>query len=259
VKRIMGRSAERYVDRLLRGERPGSFAPTDDEAAMVTAAIELKAADPDAAVPRPEFVDALHERLAEARVAADAESRAPAAPSAGVRHPRRRWMLAAGALTATGVAVGTVVGRLTGSTAPSAPNTPNAASQNTVISPTAGTWQSVAASVDLPTAAVLPFDLGAVSGFLYRTDGRVRAVSGTCTHQACRLSFDKPSDLLVCPCHGATFTLSGVNLAHPRRTSSPLPGLPRLPVREQGGQIQVYAPPPEQVTADPAARSAASQ
>lgn len=242
MKRIAGRSAERYIDRLLRGERPGSFAPTDEEAALVTAAIELKAADPEAATARPEFVSALHERLAGEQAAPRAQFRAPAAPSPSAHHPRRRWMLAAGTLTAAGVAVGAVVGRLTG---PRAPSTPAAAPQNTVISPTAGTWQSVAASADLPSTAVLPFDLGAVSGFLYRADGRVRAVSGTCTHQACRLSLDAPRDLLVCPCHGATFTVTGVNLAHPRRTSGPLPDLPRLPVREQDGQVQVYAPPPD--------------
>jgi nitrite reductase/ring-hydroxylating ferredoxin subunit len=46
----------------------------------------------------------------------------------------------------------------------------------------------------------------------------------------------------MCPCHGATFTLAGANLTHPRQTGSVLPALPRLPVREQDGRIQVYAP-----------------
>jgi cytochrome b6-f complex iron-sulfur subunit len=233
------RSAERYIDRLLRQKRPGSFAPSDEEAALVKAAIELKAADPEAAAPRPEFVNALRERLANSE-AGPAPSTAPST-TAGAHHAPRRWMLAAGALTATGVAAGAVAERLLGPA--DAAGTPAAAPRDTVISPTAGAWQTVTTSAELTSTSVIPFDLGSVNGFLYRAGGRVRAVSGTCTHQACRLGLDAPRDILVCPCHGATFTLAGANLAHPNRTNGPLPALPRLLVREQDGHVQIYAPP----------------
>jgi nitrite reductase/ring-hydroxylating ferredoxin subunit len=89
---------------------------------------------------------------------------------------------------------------------------------------------------------VLPFDLGAVSGFVRRVSGRVQAVSGICTHQGCRLDLSPSRDQLACPCHGATFTLAGANLTHPLQTGQALPALPRLAVREQNGQVQIYAP-----------------
>src|SRR5205807_763326 len=107
-----------------------------------------------------------------------------------------------------------------------------------------GTWQNVASDTDLPEGAVLPFDLGAVTGFVRRVSGRVQAVSGVCTHQGCRLHLDTPGGKLACPCHGATFSLAGAPLTRPHG-SSPLPALPRLPVRIEGGQVQVYAPTPE--------------
>jgi len=86
------------------------------------------------------------------------------------------------------------------------------------------------------------FDLGPVNGFVRRVSGRVQAVSGICTHQGCRLDLSAARDLLTCPCHGATFAMDGANVSHPRPMSSPLPALPRLAVREQNGEIQIYGP-----------------
>jgi cytochrome b6-f complex iron-sulfur subunit len=48
---------------------------------------------------------------------------------------------------------------------------------------------------------------------------------------------------LMCPCHGATFSITGAVLRH--RLSFPLSALPRLAVRESGGVIQVFAPRPD--------------
>jgi nitrite reductase/ring-hydroxylating ferredoxin subunit len=91
---------------------------------------------------------------------------------------------------------------------------------------------------------VFSFDLGAVVGFARRVAGRVQAISGICTHQGCRLALDTPRDTLVCPCHGATFAVTGTPLTHPYRQAVPLPALPRLAVRERDGHIQIYAPGP---------------
>lgn len=46
------------------------------------------------------------------------------------------------------------------------------------------------------------------------------AVSAICTHQGCTVNFSASSQHLVCPCHGATFTLSGSVVSGP--TSIPL-------------------------------------
>jgi Rieske Fe-S protein len=64
-------------------------------------------------------------------------------------------------------------------------------------------------------------------------------VSGTCTHQGCRLHLTDSH--LACPCHGATFAVSGEPLTRPHG-SHPLPALPRLPVRIDGDKVQVFAP-----------------
>jgi cytochrome b6-f complex iron-sulfur subunit len=109
------------------------------------------------------------------------------------------------------------------------------------LRPSHGTWHTVAVDADLPEGGVQDFDLGTVSGYLHRTGGRLRAVSGICTHQACRLALDEARTTLVCPCHGATFTPSGDPL-HNDRSPHPLPALPRLAVREHEGAIQVFAP-----------------
>lgn len=235
----MRHPVDRYVDRLLRRRRPKPFAPTADELAVVRTAIDLMAAAPDATAPRPAFVEQLRGRLSEQE---SAEQNAEAPRPAWRPSPRRRF-LAAGALTAAGAAagaagtVGVVAGRLSASGASGQSSLPE-----TEISPTYGVWRTVMSGADIPEGAVLPFDLGAVTGFLRRVSGRVQAVSGICTHQGCRLDLTDAHDALSCPCHGATFTLAGANLTHPLQTGQSLPALPRLPVRERNGQIQIYAP-----------------
>jgi cytochrome b6-f complex iron-sulfur subunit len=239
----MRQPVDRYVDRLLRRRRPKPFAPTAEELAVLRAAIELSAAAPDSGEPRAAFVEGLRERLAEQ---ARNEQDAAEPPRPAWRAPVRRHVLAAGALTVAGAAVGAAVDHvMTGENAGNAAasgQTPQAE-----ITPVHGTWQTVVDSADLPEGAVLPFDLGAVNGFLRRASGRVQAVSGICTHQGCRLALDAARELLACPCHGATFTPAGLNVTHPRPMSQPLPALPRLPVREQDGRIQIYAPAPTTV------------
>jgi nitrite reductase/ring-hydroxylating ferredoxin subunit len=160
-----------------------------------------------------------------------------------LRYGRRRF-LGAGLLTAGAFSAGLLTDSLLKAASPGAP----AAPQDAELLPAHGAWHTVTTSQALPEGSVIDFDLGAVTGFVHRTQGRLRAVSGVCTHQACRLTLDIPRTGLVCPCHGATFTLAGRNL-HNYRSHHPLPALPRLPVRELDGAIQVYAPdippPPE--------------
>jgi cytochrome b6-f complex iron-sulfur subunit len=41
------------------------------------------------------------------------------------------------------------------------------------------------------------------------------ALSDSCTHQGCLLNYDKPTNHLVCPCHGGSFDLTGKVLGGP--------------------------------------------
>lgn len=232
----MSRRVDRYVDRLLRRRRPKAFTPTEEDLAVVRTAIDLTAARPDADQPRQAFVDELHDRLAQQQAAQPQDTTVAAArPLTGGALGRRR-VLQAGAVAACAFAAGYATDRLLtpGSTAPTVP-------AEDQITPRNGVWQTVAASTELADGAVRPFDLGAVTGFVHRASGRLRAVSGICTHQACRLDLNTSRDELVCPCHGATFAVTGEPLRN-LRSPHPLPALPRLAVREYHGDVQVYAP-----------------
>ncbi len=199
-------------------------------------AIDLAAAGPDAQGPSSAFVDRLRNRLREEE---QAQAAKPAAQPAWRTPPRRR-LLAAGALSATGALAGVAADRLLRHRDEAAQaQQPDPSAE---LVPAAGTWQPVARTAEVPEGAVVAFDLGTVTGFVRRTDGRVRAVSGNCTHQGCRLDLDSTRDQLACPCHGATFSLVGVNLTRPHQSGVPLPALPRLPVRELDGAVQIYAP-----------------
>jgi nitrite reductase/ring-hydroxylating ferredoxin subunit len=233
----MRQPVDRYVDRLLRRRRPKPFTPAPDDLEVLRIAIALTAAGPDAGNPRPVFVEGLRDRLGKhaARAAKDQRPRG--------RSPVSRRVLAASALVLTGAATGAAGDRLLAGQA----DDQNAPQLET---PNQGTWQTVAGSSALREGVTVPFKLGGVTGFLSRVSGRVQAVSRGCTHQGCLLDVDAARGLLACPCHGATFSLSGANLAHPRDIRGPLPALPRLPVREQAGQIQVYAPDPAPVEAE---------
>jgi cytochrome b6-f complex iron-sulfur subunit len=88
-----------------------------------------------------------------------------------------------------------------------------------------GTWHTVATTADLTDCAVRAFDLGSVNGFVERTSGRLRAVSGACTHLGCRLMLDWPARELTCPYHNAAFALTGKLVRHQLKTPPPaLPG-----------------------------------
>jgi Rieske Fe-S protein len=51
--------------------------------------------------------------------------------------------------------------------------------------------------------------------FLVKSDAGVRAMSSTCTHLGCRISYDASTKLLRCPCHGGVFTPDGHVVAGP--------------------------------------------
>lgn len=221
----MKRDARRFVDDLLGQRRPRPFQADAEDEAVLRTAIELAAARPGADEPSPEFVSELRDRVT-------------GTPPPRAHTSRRRRVLQVAAAAAGAFTVGIVADRAIAS---GGDTQPVVAAPGTEIIPTHGTWATVAASADLAEGAVREFDLGAVVGVVQRTAGRLRAVSSVCTHMACRLGLNDKRDTLVCPCHGATFSVAGQPV-HNLRSAAPLPALPRLAVREFEGSIQIYCP-----------------
>lgn len=222
----------RFVDDLLRQRRPRRFRAEPADAAELRAAMALRAAGPDRGGADPDFVEQLHQRLAR-------ELAEPAAEAVPPGRSRRRFVQI-GSVAAASAAVGVTVDRLWVDGARPAESPPVAAGSQVV--PDAGEWQVVMAAKDLPEGGVHPFDLSGIVGFVQRTGGQVRAVSGTCTHLGCKLVLDRPARQLNCPCHNAAFAVDGAVLRH--RLPIALPPLPTVLVREFSGDVQVFVPVP---------------
>ena len=65
-------------------------------------------------------------------------------------------------------------------------------------------------------------------------DNRFIALSRTCTHLGCALSWNEEQQKFVCPCHGSTFDRTGVVLTAPA-----LRPLDYYPVRIEDGNIRI--------------------
>jgi Rieske Fe-S protein len=70
--------------------------------------------------------------------------------------------------------------------------------------------------------------------FLVKSDAGIRAMSSTCTHLGCHVSYDATTKLLRCPCHGGVFAPEGRVVAGP----PPRP-LTELPTRIDGAKVFV--------------------
>jgi cytochrome b6-f complex iron-sulfur subunit len=225
------RGLQRYIDDLLDGHRPTPFEADEFDADQIRAAIELRAAVPGADTPTEGFLSGLHRQLA---AAADAPH--PIEQRRDRREATRRQVIvgtsAAAASAVAAVAIDrTLVGR---------PPTPEPLAAGD-LDPNEGHWQPVAASSDVTSAGMTRFERDSLIGFVRRVDGRLEAVSGVCTHQGCKLWFDKADDRLNCPCHTTSFAPDGQLLTH-QLPIAPKP-LPRLQVREADGVVEVFGPP----------------
>jgi cytochrome b6-f complex iron-sulfur subunit len=227
------RGFRRYIDDLAAGRRPKPFEADDFEAEQIRTAIDLQAARMGADAPRQEFLADLHSRLA-------AQMEGEPEPTTNVRRlptaTRRQVVVgtsAAAAAAVAAVAVDRMVIR--------DDKTPDVTATGGELTPNEGSWQAVGKSSEIAEDGVMhPFEVGSVIGFVRRVDGQPEAVSGVCTHQGCRLWFDKPDTRLRCPCHSTSFSPEGQVLTH-QLSISPAP-LPKLDVRETDGVIQVFAP-----------------
>jgi nitrite reductase/ring-hydroxylating ferredoxin subunit len=209
------------VDALLADRAP-QWRSVDADAETLRMAIALAAARPGAAVVGVRFVADLRRRLTQQLDNADCRESHPALG-------RRRLLKVVGVAAAAAVGGG-VVDRV-GSSTPR-----RVADKNNVADD--GAWQIVATSSELDDLGVVRFATPATVGFLARSGGVLRAVSGVCTHQGCLLEYREGDQELVCPCHRATFALTGDVHAHD--VAGLLPPLPQLPVRERAGRIEVY-------------------
>ena len=222
-----------FVDALLHNRRPKPFEPGADDAEAMRAAIDLRSAQPGAALPDPDFVADLHRRLAtefDADRDTDEVVRAPSPLT------RRRLLAGIGVAAAAAAAAGVALDREVLSPGNS-PTTTQAR-----LKPDQGTWEAVMTADELPHGGVARFTTSSAVGFVVNDAGNLRAVSGVCTHQGCLLRHNAGGDRLDCPCHRASFDLAGKVIHH--EFAEPLSPLPRLDVRSHDGNIEVFAPPP---------------
>jgi len=214
-----------FIEDLLRNRRPRLFA-------AMRAAIELRADQPGASFPRSEFVAGLHHRLGE-----ELTDPTTGEVAIGDRRVSRRVLVAA----AAGAAAAAVLGAVVDHELVASPSRPEAAAAQKELIADPGTWTPVAAGSEVANGKVVRFATTSAVGFVSRDGEQLRAVSGTCSHQGCLLALNQAAGRLDCPCHGVSFTPSG-EVLH-QRLPQVLPSLPRLPVSERGGRVEVYLPP----------------
>jgi cytochrome b6-f complex iron-sulfur subunit len=220
---------ERYLDALLGGERPSPDDVADrDEAEMARLAAELSAAaDPGEGVPDPAFLDQLRLRMRQAdQGIATMQEPLPLRPTgaaAGRVRITRRQLLQAGVIGAAGVAAGAAgIVLLRPEVAERAPIWDDGSG----LVGADGEWVQVASVTDVPAGQAVRFSTPAFDGYVVNDDGQIRALQAVCTHMGCTLQFRQDWSDLRCPCHGASFDLSG-ELANGRdrwRAEGPYPG-----------------------------------
>jgi Rieske Fe-S protein len=147
---------------------------------------------------------------------------------------RRRFL--SGAITAIQGAIGATLAFVLG---------------GAVVSPAFGrrrsAWWPAAALDDLPDNEPTPIAIRVTREdgysqvvdrqvvFLVKTGAtEVTALSSTCTHLGCRVSWNADDQTLKCPCHGGVFDRSGAVKAGP-----PPKPLAKLPARVDGDQVLV--------------------
>ena len=218
---------DKYVDDLLQDHKPERTPLGDEDAlrARQTAAM-LRAAKPGAGLPSKEFLERMQASIH------DWVDEQSARPQPAARPSRRALLVIGGAGLAAGIAAGVAaavgIDRLP---KPATPGTNQALVEN-------GSWKLVKALADLPEGTPIAFRSGAIEGFLIRNGDEVKGLSAVCTHMGCILNYSKFRNQFECPCHGATFAISGQPTD---QYNAPLPALPSLNVRIQRGQVEVYS------------------
>jgi cytochrome b6-f complex iron-sulfur subunit len=197
---------DRFIDTLLEGGRPAPDGVVGDEAPMARLAAELAAAgNPTRGVPDPAFVEQLRLRMREADAGITSVQGWTLPAGAQLRRIRltRRDLLRVGLGAAAGLAAGA------GAISVLRPSTRTPLTGNGRPLVRDGAWVAVATLADLPEGAAVRFSTLAFDGYVVNDEGTIRALSSVCTHMGCTLSYRPGWNDLRCPCHGASFNLSG--------------------------------------------------
>jgi Rieske Fe-S protein len=65
-------------------------------------------------------------------------------------------------------------------------------------------------------------------------DGKLKVLSSVCPHLGCSLRWIDKRNMFVCPCHGGTFTHTGVHVSGP-----PLRAMDELESKVENGVLKV--------------------
>ena len=197
---------DRFIEVLLEGGRPAPDQVVDDEGPMARLAAELAAAgDPARGDPDPAFVEQLRRRMrdADAGITSVQGWKLPAGTSLRRVRLTRRDLLRVGVGAAAGLAAG--AGAISILRPPE--RTPLIGNGRPLVRD--GEWVAVATLADLPAGAAVRFSTVAFDGYVVNDAGTIRALSSVCTHMGCTLAYRADWQDLRCPCHGASFDLSG--------------------------------------------------
>lgn len=226
------RRMSRWVDALLGDRRPRRPRNAEKDADALRAAIELRAAAPGAGMPDQRFVDDLHRRIA-------VETQGDVGPERGLT---RRRLLVGGGVAVAAAAAGVVGDRLvdrpgaSGAAAPPGSGTATAPAQAELVAD-AGRWIAVTTVAEVPPGTAVRFSTPGLEGMVVNRDGAIEALSASCTHLGCIVTFNREMGRLDCPCHTTAFGLDGSVLFHGYAVA--LPPLPRVPSRVVDGRVEV--------------------
>jgi cytochrome b6-f complex iron-sulfur subunit len=215
----------RFVDDLLHGRRPRRFNASPDELEAMSAAAGLASARVGADLPDKAALDRIHSRLAAAL------DESPALD----RHVTRRILLRTFGTAAAAMIIGVGLDEVLTKRGASPSEGGGGA---TVLMPDSGVWRPVASVTQLPAGHAMAVSTGAVDAVIVNDGGVISAVSGICTHLACKLQPDDAGKKLDCPCHQTAFGWSGQVLYYRLKTSPP--SLPKIPSRVNGDQIELF-------------------
>lgn len=222
----------RLLDDLAMERDPADrHALSPDEVEMAEAATFLKAADTGRGNPDDAFVDRLGAHLAATRAAP--VDRAPDTTTTREHGVSRRGLIGRVAAVAAGLIVGAGAGdALRGQSDEAAASAPY---KTPMVPESHGRWIDLHRQVSaIAPGRAVRFRVGAVEGFLVNP-GESRplyALSASCTHMGCMLSWLDSAGSFLCPCHGAQYNADGTVLTGIAR--HPLPPL-RLRVDPDGG------------------------